>query len=557
MVAYSVRGVIVILRITRAFKLVNKWKALGETASFLWGAIADIANFAILLGLFIFIFALIGRELFANQVKFNSQNQMDLENGESMRVNFDTIEWALLATFTLQIGDSWSTYFVNYTRFNSLAGRIFFPAAIFVLNIVVMNLFVAILLEKFFSDDQQQAMAEEEKRDQVFNERQHKIKELALTRGKYKKRTRTLLTALKAYKMILSLGNSCMVKRRVTIPTHVLKGVSLNLFDEKSSFRLFVTNVAMHWTFQTLCYLATFVNSVVLSFYTPIYDPNGTTVRAANIIDWVATAIFCLEIALKVVSLGLVTNGEESYLRSPENVLDLVATLVAIVMEARDVGIGAAFKILMLVRVLRVVRLLNICEAFRLRIRAIVNGSPKIMQTMFMTLLFIVLFGIAGVHFFKERFYYCDTEGTENGEAVSADIKDIYDCMNWGLEWKRRDIGFDNILLGCMTLFELFSGKSWCSITAFLPDLSDPDMAPQREVRPHNVWFAVIYMIICYLFIRSLLTGVISNTFYFHNEELQGLHELTGMQRRWVSLSKIIFKVSPVKAVISVVHEPV
>ena len=121
--------------------------------------------------------------------------------------------------------------------------------------------------------------------------------------------------------------------------------------------------------------------------------------------------------------------------------------------------------------------------------------------------------------------------------------------MNMGREWKNRDISFDNIFMGCMTLFELFSSKSWCSMVSYSPDVYDYDYEPRRDVYPHNVWFVVIYMVVGFLLTRAMLTGVISNTFYFHNEELQGLHQLSSAQRRWVSLSKLIFKASPVKNV--------
>ena len=166
-VGYKVRGVIVAFRTMRALKLIGKWEALTMTIDFLWDNISDILNFAALMLIFIFLFAIIGLTLFANHIKLDNEGNIDLINGESMRVSFDNVGYAFLAAFTLQIGDNWTSFFYQYTRFNSSA-FVFFPFAIFILNIVIMNLFVAIMLEKFFSDNQKDAIIEEVKRDKEY-----------------------------------------------------------------------------------------------------------------------------------------------------------------------------------------------------------------------------------------------------------------------------------------------------------------------------------------------------------------------------------------------------
>jgi hypothetical protein len=48
----------------------------------------DISNFSVLLALFVFIYSLLGMELFAYRVKFDENDVVD-ENGQSPRTNFD------------------------------------------------------------------------------------------------------------------------------------------------------------------------------------------------------------------------------------------------------------------------------------------------------------------------------------------------------------------------------------------------------------------------------------------------------------------------------------
>ncbi len=537
-VDWTARGVIVVFRTMRALKLAGKWPALRNMLAFFWHTREDIVNFAVLVCLFVFMFAIIGMELFAHEVKFNSKNEKDLDTGESSRINFDDIGHAMLSSFSLQIGDNWATYYVLYMRYSHLKGTFYFILGVVVLNILLFNLFVGILLENFFSDDQKQAITEEEKRDREFQELQRR---LGKPKNRYKNRSKTLLTALKAFRAILSHAFSVRANSQAQHPENELSGSSLMIFGTASRVRLFLAHVVKHSAFPVVCYIMTAINSVVLTFYTPQLDPDSASYRAALVLDVTTTVFFCIEATMKSVAFGFALNGPGSYLRSPLNVIDFIATVVAVLTFIFDFSPTAAHRLFLLFRILRALRFLDICEGFRTRVRALVYGAGRILQMLFITALFIVVFAVIGTHFFKGMLYYCDKS---NGDIS---VSTVYDCMNLGGEWRSRDIGFDNVLMASMTLFELFSGKSWCNTISFLPDLVAVDIEPVRDTSTRNVWFAVIYMFIVFLFVRAVLTGVISNTFFVNNEKLQGLHELTNAQRRWVSLSKIIFKASPIK----------
>lgn len=60
------------LRIMRIFKLAKTWKELHILISTLLNTLVDISSFSVLLFLFMFIYTTIGRELFANEVKFTN-----------------------------------------------------------------------------------------------------------------------------------------------------------------------------------------------------------------------------------------------------------------------------------------------------------------------------------------------------------------------------------------------------------------------------------------------------------------------------------------------------
>ena len=76
----------------------------------------DISTFSILLFLFIFTYTLLGRELFAHQVMFNSNDQVDLLNGTSPQANFDTFLFGFTTVFIILTNDNWSSTYVAYYR---------------------------------------------------------------------------------------------------------------------------------------------------------------------------------------------------------------------------------------------------------------------------------------------------------------------------------------------------------------------------------------------------------------------------------------------------------
>jgi len=536
---YNARAAIIVFRSLRALKLIRKWEALKATTVFLWEAGVDIFYSFILMVLFIFLMGIIGMELFANRVKINANDEIDLINGESLRVNFDTIWNALLSGFSIQIGDSWAGYYQGHARVSN-AALIFFPLNFLILNLIITNLFVAIILEKFFSDEQKDAMEAEERLNKAFEERQKKLSEIT-NRNAYKKRVKTLLTALKAYSAVLALDATIKAKKQKD--TNELIGISLNIFDQNSRIRKILAKIVGSTVFKVISYILTVVNNVSLTFYTPQTDPNSFAYYTAKLLDIVTTAFFCFEIAGKIIGYGLVTNGAQSFLLSATNIIDLLSSLSGIVLYGYRNKDDEFAKILCLFQTLRVFRWLSITEGFRRRIQALVIGFHKISQTIGICALYILIFGCIAVYLYKGKSFYCNTE---NGEE-SDNIETIYDCLNMGRIWEDRDIGYNNILQSCLTLLELFTGKTWVNTLEQAQDSYEIDYEPIRDIYSYKILFFVAFMIFGFLFLRTLLIGVISDAFYFYNEELQGLRELSSTQRRWVSLSKIIFKAAPIK----------
>ena len=101
----TLRGV----RLLRVFKLAKTWQTLQDQLRTIGNTIKDISIFTVLLFLFMVIFSLLGMEWFAYKVKFNEDNQVDLNSdGPWPNGNFNNFLYALLTVFVILTGDQWS-----------------------------------------------------------------------------------------------------------------------------------------------------------------------------------------------------------------------------------------------------------------------------------------------------------------------------------------------------------------------------------------------------------------------------------------------------------------
>ena len=122
-------------RLLRIFKLARSWKRFELLLETLGRTLVDIAYFSILLFLFIFIFTLMGLELFANKCKINlSLDQVDLVNGESPMSNFDNFFNSFTTVFVVLTNDNESQ--IYYDHYRTVGGA---PATVFFILLIIIG----------------------------------------------------------------------------------------------------------------------------------------------------------------------------------------------------------------------------------------------------------------------------------------------------------------------------------------------------------------------------------------------------------------------------------
>jgi hypothetical protein len=87
------------IRLLRLVKLARSNFALKCLIDSIAITITQCGNFIVILMIFIYVFSLLGMELFAGQFRFNQDGTHDIQNGVVPRSNYDEIVWAFITVF--------------------------------------------------------------------------------------------------------------------------------------------------------------------------------------------------------------------------------------------------------------------------------------------------------------------------------------------------------------------------------------------------------------------------------------------------------------------------
>lgn len=131
------------LRVLRTFKLLNRWQSLQQLVRAILKSGPGLGYFCVILFLYIFVCALAGMSFFAGVL-----SDKDYEFG-THRAHYDTLFNAFLTTFQIVTGENWNDVMFRSMEYNPALGSIFFVVVYTMGNMIVLNLFLAILLENF------------------------------------------------------------------------------------------------------------------------------------------------------------------------------------------------------------------------------------------------------------------------------------------------------------------------------------------------------------------------------------------------------------------------
>lgn len=96
----------------------------------------------------------------------------------------------------------------------------------------------------------------------------------------------------------------------------------------------------------------------------------------------------------------------------------------------------------------------------KLIVNALLASLPSIGNVTIVCMLFILIFAIVGVSFFKGAYGYCLLDDDELMEKVTDELT----CAANGGEWNNPIENFDNARRGVMTLIEMMTTEGWIDV---------------------------------------------------------------------------------------------
>lgn len=295
-----------------------------------------------------------------------------------------------------------------------------------------------------------------------------------------------------------------------------LEGKSLNLFEPSNRFRVLCHHISQHWLFNLGIIILILATTVFLTMESPLHDPQTDLSRTLQTVDSVITVLFTLEALIKVVTMGFVINGKNSYLRSPWNCLDFFIVISAILdLALQNFASPQTFKTLRVIRLLRPIRLIARNGSLKSAITSLIKSVPRIIELLLLVILVIFIIGMLETYLFSGKFNYCYTGHLAFSTVRSKQlIVHKWDCLNYGGEWIKPDLNFDNIGHAMLGLSSIQSHEGWIDMMWASVDATEVDYAPVENNRflifvPLTL--AIIFIVV--LLFLNLFVGVVIETF--------------------------------------------
>lgn len=145
------------VRLLRVFKLARSWTSFRDLLAKMIDTAFDINYFALLMFIFMFIFTLLGMELFAYKVRFDDEDKSratkpsdkNWDKGVPPRLNFNDFYQGFTTIFIVFIGEDWNSVMYDHVRSIGWISVGFFIPIFITGNLIMLNLFLAILLKNF------------------------------------------------------------------------------------------------------------------------------------------------------------------------------------------------------------------------------------------------------------------------------------------------------------------------------------------------------------------------------------------------------------------------
>jgi len=506
------------IRLLRAFKVTRYWSSMGNLVKSLVNSIASINALLVLLVLFIFIFALLGMQIFGGR----------FQNEES-RSTFNSFSQSCLTVFQILTGEDWNVVMYDGIQaYGGIKGMGAVAALYFIIlfvagNFILLNVFLAIAVDNLSTDDEE---AEEETPEDAPVEGAAPQQDQPPKYMQDEEKIQMLDGAIIDIAPELPLKDIIVEEEVVddddspnSVPP-IPNSSAFFIFAPDNKIRVMCWKIQGHPVCGNIILVCILVSSAFLACEDPLSATSSIN-KTLGLFDYFFTTVFTVECMLKLISYGFFFH-DGAFCRQAFNCLDIVVVSVSLISIFGGSGIGF-LKILRVLRVLRPLRAINRAPGLKQVVQCMIVSVKSIGNIMFVTLLLIFMFGVIGVQLFKGKFFMCtdlsmNTNDTCQGEYIVYKDGDINTPVIEERSWERSEFHYDNILHAMLTLFVVSTFEGWPGILYVSIDSNEADFGPKQDYRPVVFFYYFIYLIIIAFFMINIFVGFVIVTFQNEGE---------------------------------------
>ncbi|CAF3656748.1 unnamed protein product [Rotaria sp. Silwood1] len=574
----NIKGLSVLrsFRLLRVFKLAKSWPTLNRLMSIIGKTIGALGNLTLVLVIIIFIFAVMGMQLFGPKYAIKFEKDMP-------RWNFFDFFHAFMIVFRVLCGE-WIESMWTCLQCAGWPCIPFFLFTFVIGNLVVLNLFLALLLASFGSNVLSEREKEED--DNKIGEAIDRIQRCIrfifrlIFRLCYKRKRKIIESTTNE---TIYLNQSLSGTNDLITNTSFSTSIDIDNKKNKSNGLLILTNEAIEPIEDIEMKSLNNdnnnpTNSTILSYGRILQMPPDCCPRIISkyfdrfkylipktiqqqwtylrskahrlvehrFFEWLIIAsilassttlaledintrqqpkfysilhsfdqLFTIIFTAELV-LKWFAYGIKNYFTNGWNWLDFLIVVVSVLGSLLDwLGVAdiPAFKSMRTLRALRPLKALSRFEGIRVVVNALIGAIPSIFNVLLVCLVFWLIFSIIGVQLFGGKFYKCVYHDTHDRVNISENITNKIDCLNKNFTWENSRVNFDNVVNGYLALFQVATFKGWIEIMADATDAKEIDVQPERESNVYFLVYFVLFIIFGSFFTLNLFIGVVIDNF--------------------------------------------
>lgn len=375
-----------VLRVTRLLRSITFMRMIVKIIT---RALKSFIYIALLLLLFMFIYTLLGMQIFGGAFPQYSSNFR-------FRENFDSFSSAFITVFQILTAIMWQNilYLAYVSPTNNFVASLYIVSWIFIGNYFFLNLFLAIILDEFTKDENYKPQND------------HEIDYLIEFIPKQTIETNATSFTKSDLMSFSNENNSSSAKKpdKKRLFPNVECHNSLFLFSKHNKLRVFCYKLSMNQKVENFWLFVIIANSVKMIIDTYFLNQ---TVDILNELDYVFFSLFSLESVIKIIAFGFFMD-KGSYLRDSWNVLDFIIVIFAcldISISYLDFSVIKGFRVL---RMLRPLRLISHNVNMKIVVAALLDSITSILNVLVVILLSWLMFAILGMSLLKDKMGRCD-----------------------------------------------------------------------------------------------------------------------------------------------------